>query len=316
MKYLLILFILLAVITITTSCNDDSPQQEDVKEEQGTTYVPNEGLHYKRISGINYDVRFYYDSKGRADSVIYSMDGSWDSHFQFHYNPNKVTAKRIYHPALYIPTITYDTIVPYYNGDGCIYRLEHTSYEKRENGGYVTLKEKVYMNYDDSIHLRNITANHHSLMMSAEGSIAEERNGTTICQLGWNDNNLYDITASREDYINYHSINTKIVTSVSHVFTYNDKSPDDFLNKYDSFTFNNTSFLYNIDIEYLRPFAFLGQLGKGPRMLPTYCSLITSKYYGDALYPSSRKDAFEEAYQYDTEGRVTSQYYRSVTYEY
>lgn len=316
MKKLLKLFILLAVISITTSCNDDSPQQEDVKEEQGQTYVPNAGLRYKRISGANYDIRFYYDSKGRADSVNYSMDGSWDSHFQFHYNPNKVTAIRIYHPALSLQTITYDTIVPYYNGDGCIYRVEHTSYEKRESGTYLKQKEKVYMNYDDSIHLKSVTANHHFIMMTAEGSIAEEKNGTTMCQLEWNKNNLYDITASRDDHINLHSINTNIVTNVSHVFTYNEESPDDFLNKYDSFTFNNTLFLYNIDIEYLRPFALLGQLGKGPRMLPTHCSLITSKNYGEDSYPSFRRDAFEESYQYDTEGRVTSQYYGIVTYEY
>lgn len=54
MKKLSHLLILLPMVFVAIACNDDSPQQEDIKENK--TYVPNSGLRYKRISGNVYDI--------------------------------------------------------------------------------------------------------------------------------------------------------------------------------------------------------------------------------------------------------------------
>lgn len=315
MKKLSHQLILLSMVFVAIACNDDSPQQEDIKENK--TYVPNSGLRYKRISGNVYDIQFYYDSKGRADSVVYITDKYWRTHFQFHYNPDKVTAICNYQQPQYLPTTTYDTIVPFYNKYGCVSHVTHTGITKQESGSTETVKEKIYMEYDDSMHLSKINASHHNFFMSSEG-FTRERNADIGIQLGWDNKNLYDITATKDLHHNENNyIKWKETTNVSHVFTYDEQSPADFLNKYEAFTYTNTLFLYEIGLDYLRPFALLGLLGKGPQMMPDSCMLSTGTKFDDSdSRMTGNRLKLKEDYRFDSEGRVSSQIIGNIAYEY
>ena len=308
----LLYIILLTMIGFITACSDDSPQPGT--DDEDVSYVPNAGLRYKRIKGANFDYQFYYDKHGRADSVLYTYEQNQETHLRFHYKPDFITSVKIYTPNPYFQYITYDTIVPYYNRFGCIYHLDRTSYLPKEDG-YEGEREEVSMTYDDSVHLKNMAAEHHYWSFTNQHEPVTEKKGYDICLLGWYNGNLYEVNATKSDSITYHGkIKTTCINKVAHTFSYDEQPQANYPNKYASYTFSSTQFLDHMNLDYLRPLAFLGLLGKGPQALPDSCYFSIYEKYEEGGW-SFNSIGFRENYQFDSDNRLTSQRYYS-TYEY